>query len=105
MPNDYPPWFEVDDETREMVRYPVNPVIESSYILNWEILETFFHNHDIVPVWTNCHSTWGWYDEESGKWTGAVGKVRSSKDQLLLILYERHSYTTFDEDHHSVTLS
>ena len=45
------------------------------------------------------------YDEESGKWTGAVGKVRSSKDQLLLILYERHSYTTFDEDHHSLTLS
>ena len=43
---------------------------------DWEILGSFFSTHDIVPVWTDCHSTWGWYDEESGKWTGAVGTVR-----------------------------
>ena len=36
---------------------------------------SFFKNHDIVPIWMNCHYTWGVYDEESGKWTGAVGKV------------------------------
>ena len=40
---------------------------------------SFFKNHDIVPVWINCHYTWGVYDEESGRWTGAVGKVRRGK--------------------------
>ena len=59
-----------------MVRYPGHWPLTSSYIpYDWDILATFFQNHDIVPVWINCHYTWGWYDEESGKWTGAVGKV------------------------------
>ena len=72
--------FEVDDETGEMVRYPVDPVTTYSDIpFTWEILDSFFKNYNILPVWTNCHYTWGWYDEEAGKWTGAVGKVRRSK--------------------------
>ena len=61
-----------------MVRYPVHPVTgRTSHIpYDWEILQSFFSANDIVPVWTNCHYTWGLYDEESGRWTGAVGKVR-----------------------------
>ena len=74
--NDYPPVFEVDGDTGAMVRYPVDPLrISTGYVYDYEILETFFHNHDIVPVWVNCHQNWGWYDEEAGNWTGAVGKV------------------------------
>ena len=63
-----------------MLKYPVKPVTGSkNYIpYDWEILDSFFKNHDIVPAWINCHYTWGWYDEESGKWTGAVGKVKQS---------------------------
>ena len=70
--------FEVDDKTGEMLKYPVKPVTGSNTYIpyDWEILSSFFSNHDIVPVWTNSHFNWGWYDEESGKWTGAVGKVR-----------------------------
>ena len=69
-------FFEVNDETGEMVKTPVDPRNWNNYIpYDWEILDSFFINHDIVPVWINCHSTWGWYDQESGKWTGAVGKV------------------------------
>ena len=69
------------DRTRDMVRYPVDPrrISTHSNIYDYEILETFFRNHDIVPVWMNSHYSWGWYDEEAGKWTGAVGKVRASR--------------------------
>ena len=75
--NNDPGYFEVDDETGEMVKYPGHWPSTDTYIpYDWEILETFFSANDIVPVWINCHSTWGWYDEEAGKWTGAVGKVR-----------------------------
>ena len=76
--NNYPGLFEVNEDTGEMVRYPVKPVpgVYEYIPYDWEILETFFLNNDIIPVWINCHYTWGWYDEESGKWTGAVGQVR-----------------------------
>ena len=89
--NNYLPYFTVDGETGEMVRFPVNPVtgLYSFIPWDWEILETFFLNNDIVPVWINCHFTWGWYDEESGKWTGALGKVRSSISFLLIHYYLR----------------
>ena len=77
--NNDPGAFEVDDETGEMVRYPGRYPVTLSYIpWDWDILATFFRYYNIVPVWINCHYTWGWYDEESGKWTGAVGKVRRS---------------------------
>ena len=72
----------VNDETGEMVRRPAlfHATGASNAIpLPWEIFATFFKNHDIVPVWINCHYTQVRYDEESGKWTGAVGKVRRGK--------------------------
>ena len=40
---------------------------------DFEILEVFFENKNIN--WINCNYTWGWYDDETGRWTGAVGKV------------------------------
>ena len=61
--NNDPGYFEVDDGTGEMVKYPVRPVNGEMSIIpyDWEILDSFFINHDIVPVWINCYSTWGWY--------------------------------------------
>ena len=78
---------QVDDGTGEMVKYPVRPVNGEMSIIpyDWEILHSFFSNHDIVPVWINCYFTWGSYDEESGKWTGAVGKVGGAC--LLYLLF------------------
>ena len=78
--NNYPGLFEVNEDTGEMVRYPVKPVpgVYEYIPYDWEILETFFLNNDIIPAWINCHYTWGSYDKELGKWTGAVGKVRRS---------------------------
>ena len=85
--NNDPGYFEVDDRTGEMVKYPVRPVNGEMSIIpyDWEILHSFFSNHDIVHVWINCHFTWGSYEEESGRWTGAVGKVRIVF--LLFIFY------------------
>ena len=42
---------------------------------NSEILSIFFKNLNIIVKWINCNQTWGWYDDETGKWTGAVGQV------------------------------
>ena len=48
---------------------------EEYYIpYDFEILEIFFENK--IINWINCNYTWGWYDDESGRWTGAVGKVK-----------------------------
>ena len=38
-------------------------------------LSMFFSNYNIVTNWIECNYTWGWLHDETGKWTGAVGKV------------------------------
>ena len=40
-----------------------------------EILSEFFLNYNILTTWIDCNYTWGWFDHETEKWTGAVGKV------------------------------
>ena len=40
-----------------------------------EILSMFFINNNIIINCIDCNFTWGWFDDETGKWTGAVGKV------------------------------
>ena len=55
---------------------------DSSYISqDNEILSIFFKNYDIIVKWINCNYTWGWYDVDMGKWTGAVGQVNMD-DQI-----------------------
>ena len=73
------PWlFEVDPETQIMEEFPVRPVNGWSYIpLEWEIMKPFLDHYSLTPIWIDCDYTWGWLDEETGTWTGAVGKVRN----------------------------
>ena len=83
--NNYPYYFEYDEESKAMIEFPVpnhpshlNLRLSKNHVYisySWEILKLFFKNNNIVPNWINCYQTWGWFDEESGKWTGAVGKV------------------------------
>ena len=77
--NNDPPYFAIDNKTGELVRYPINPIsgVFSAIPYDWEILDSFFMNHAIVPIWIDCHFTWGWFDENSGTWTGALSKVKS----------------------------
>ena len=48
-----------------------------SYYISYdnEILSIFFQHYDIIVKWINCNYTWGVFDDETGKWTGAVGQV------------------------------
>ena len=69
--------FELDNNGN-MVKYQ-DPHITGVYSIvsfEYEILSSFFENYHITPTWINCHFTWGWFDEETGHWTGAVGKVK-----------------------------
>ena len=92
----HPGWFEVDNVTGEMVRYPPNPVSGNEYIpYYWEMLETFFKNHAIVPVWTPCQS-YGVYDEELEIWTEQVGEV--SKAFYEKIHIKLHCITFHSQD-------
>ena len=68
-----------------MVQYPVdpvagvrsyNPATVRSYIpYDYEILSSFFENYHIIVTWIDCNFNFGLFDEETGHWTGAVGKV------------------------------
>ena len=75
--------FEFNEDTGEMVKYDHRlwRIDEDQNIPHyWEILETFFTDHHITNVsWTNCNLTWGRYDQELGRWTGAVGEVSSTE--------------------------
>ena len=76
--NNEPGWFEVDPVTETMFEFPVRPRKGMlSYIpWDWEIIQPFLDHHSLTPIWIDCHYVWGWPDE-TGAWTGAVGKVRN----------------------------
>ena len=54
--------------------------------MDYEILKSFFQNNYINPTWIDCNYTWGWFDNETGHWTGAVGKVQIINICLFLHL-------------------
>ena len=73
--NNDPGWFEIVNNS--MVEYLAN-IIEgeaTNIASDFEILEIFFKSYVIAVNWIDCNYTWGWYDDETGRWTGAVGKV------------------------------
>ena len=68
-------WFEIVNNS--MVEWHdnfglINGLSDIPY--TFEILEVFFENKNIT--WINCNYTKGWYDYETGRWTGTVGKVK-----------------------------
>ena len=74
-------WFEIENNSMvdTMVKYQKLhgwfAGIYSFIVRDFEILSSFFKHYDIVVEWINCNYTWGVYDDETGKWTGAVGQV------------------------------
>ena len=78
--NNVPEWFLVNNDTNTVKEFPLwMSLFESEqhpYVpRDWEILKIFFDNNNIQPTWINTHFTWGWFDEETGSWTGGVGQV------------------------------
>ena len=58
----------------------INELGQTDYIVkDTEIMKHFLENYHITPTWIDCNYTWGWFDEETGNWTGAVGKVKLDK--------------------------
>ena len=79
--NNEPAWFEVGHETQTIVEIPVKPMDGRSHIpWDWEIIQPFLDHYSLTPTWIDCKYTWGWLDEKTGTWTGAVGKVRNCGD-------------------------
>ena len=67
-------------ENNSLVHIPRGPTFYihgkgSAKPLEWEVLPKFFSTYNIEPNWLDCNSTFGWYDEELGGWTGCIGKV------------------------------
>ena len=70
--------FEIDPETQTMVEYPVLPMEGWSHIpWEYEIIKPFLDHYSLNPTWIDCNYTSGMLDEETGTWTGALGKVRN----------------------------
>ena len=69
-------WFEFVNNS--MVEYPAKIIEGKDDYISWdsEILEIFLKNKYIR--WINCNYTWGWHDDETGRWTGAVGQVNTN---------------------------
>ena len=79
--NHEPFWFEIENNSM------VDTMVKFQVLHGWftggftaiprheEILSIFFKHYDVIVKWINCNYTWGVYDDETGKWTGAVGQV------------------------------
>ena len=75
--NTDPPFFDVDPKTKSMImyseRYESNT--QDSISREWEILDSFFNQNDIIPNFINCYLDRGVFNSSSGKHSGAIGKV------------------------------
>ena len=71
-------YFEVDKDGK---------VVENGYI-SIDILISFFSSQNLTPVWENANFTWGWFDEETGRWTGAVGLVSHGSSYVSPIILD-----------------
>jgi hypothetical protein len=67
--NQYPGYFEVKD--KKMVEYKWK-----GWIYDWEVLSTFFINHQLRAVYFDNRYTCGYFDTETQQWRGAVAMVR-----------------------------
>ena len=87
--NNEEPYFVIDNITNTMVEYDLPPLMFQDYSeisYEYEILKTFFTKFNVKPTWINCNYTWGWFDDETGQWTGAVGQVEIlTKNRIIKV--------------------
>ena len=80
--------FEVSNITGEMVRWSVNPVVWYGCIAwEWEIQAAFFKYNNITPHWINANYTWGWFDNTTDQWTGAVGLIERDEADYAICCF------------------
>ena len=67
--NQYPGYFEVKDN--KMKKYDWQ-----GWTYDWEVLSTFFINHQLRAVYFDNRYTWLYFDTQTQQWRGAVAMVR-----------------------------
>ena len=88
-------WFEFDHGTESMEPFPLRPVNGwyTKIPRDWEIIQSFFDQYSLSPTWIDCNLIWGVFDEETGTWTGAVGKVGNCNLYIFIQLLFRLKLT------------
>ena len=69
-------WVDYKYKTPRMRERSTSPLWRSQIPREWEIIKSFLEQYSLSPTWIDCKKVWGDLDEETGTWTGAVGKVR-----------------------------
>ena len=75
-------WFEIENNSMVDI-YKKQQLLHGGWSIGGypyisrdsEILSIFFKHYDIITKWINCNFTFGVFDDETEKWTGAVGQV------------------------------
>ena len=72
--------FNIDKVTNTLVKFEPLPIkgtggLGTLISNHFEIVGEFLNQNNIVPTWIDALSTYGWFDEKTGKWTGEIGKV------------------------------
>ena len=99
--NDYN--FKVSNITGELVKEEKFPFqIKLNYgnvAWEWEVQEAFFEFYNIKPRWINANYSWGWLDNVTNTWTGAVGMIERDEADYALWgfsgTYERSKVAAF----------
>ena len=74
--NSEPGTFELSNRTGNLMEYPVEPFLSYWNIAwEWETQAAFFKSCNIKPIWVDANYTWGWLDNVTNQWTGAVGMI------------------------------
>ena len=71
-------FFKLDNITGNMVEYRQIWGLERTSPnkpYTYEVLASFFSMYNMKAIWHDNNYTWGWRDDDSGLWTGAVGMV------------------------------
>ena len=80
--------FEVSNITGEMVRRPVAPYLTYDPVAwEWETQAEFFQHNNITPHWINANYTWGWLDNTTNQWTGAVGLIERDEADYAIFAF------------------
>ena len=72
--------FNIDKVANTLVKFRPLPIkgkggLGTLISNHFEIVGEFLTQNNIVPTWIDALSTYGWFDEKTGKWTGEIGKV------------------------------
>ena len=74
--NQFPGTIEVDNVTNTVVEYSLSDKWRHDEAYEWETLSSFFLTYNLSPVFYDCNETWGWFNEDTGLWNGAVAMVK-----------------------------